>query len=255
MGLVVGITATAPLRAEPSHRTEVVSSLLFGEIAEVLDTNGDFTKIRCLYDQYEGWCQTTQLVEISAEQAATAGKALTGDYTNLLELNGTPMHIPLGTSLGLFQDNKAAFGHYHFVNKGSVVDPAQTVFEPEQIKKRAYEYLNTPYLWGGRTIFGIDCSGFAQQVFRFFNIALPRDAYQQAELGEVVGFLQEAKCGDLAFFDNEAGRITHVGILLDAETIIHSSGKVRVDKIDNMGIISSDTGKRTHQLRIIKRYV
>jgi cell wall-associated NlpC family hydrolase len=116
-------------------------------------------------------------------------------------------------------------------------------------------YLNTPYLWGGRSVFGIDCSGFAQQVYRFFNKHLPRDASQQALQGEVVGFLQEAICGDLAFFDNEEGRITHVGILLDAQTIIHSSGRVKIDKIDNQGIFTTDKGERTHNLRIIKRYV
>jgi cell wall-associated NlpC family hydrolase len=83
---------------------------------------------------------------------------------------------------------------------------------------------------------------------------LPRDAYLQAAKGEAVGFLQETKCGDLAYFDNDEGRITHVGLLLTQDTIIHSSGKVRVDKIDNLGIVNSNTGERTHKLRIIKRY-
>ena len=255
MGFVVGITATAPLRAEASHRTEIVSSLLFGEVAEILSINGDFSRIRCRYDGYEGWCQTTQLVEITDEQAHSEGSELVGDFTNLMELNGTEIHIPYGASLALFRDNKASFGHYHFTNKGTVVEPDAALFTPDHIKKTALNYLHTPYLWGGRTVFGIDCSGYAQQVYRFFNKALPRDAYQQAGLGEVVGFLQEAVCGDLAFFDNAEGRITHVGIMLDAATIIHSSGRVRIDKIDNVGIVSSDTGDRTHQLRIIKRYI
>ena len=103
-------------------------------------------------------------------------------------------------------------------------------------------------------MFGVDCSGFAQQVFKLFNVRLLRDSSLQATQGEVVGFLQEAKCGDLAFFDNAEGRIYHVGILLNDHEIIHSSGKVRIDAIDNAGIINSDTGQRTHQLRIIKRY-
>ena len=127
-------------------------------------------------------------------------------------------------------------------------------FTEASIKEISIQFLNTSYLWGGRSVFGIDCSGFVQQVFRFFNKPLQRDAYQQATDGEVVGFLQEAKCGDLAFFDNEEGKITHVGILYNADTIIHASGKVRIDKIDNMGIVNSDTGERTHNLRIIKRY-
>ncbi|KAF0241936.1 MAG: hypothetical protein FD136_1112 [Chitinophagaceae bacterium] len=254
MGYVVGITGSAPMRAEPSHRTEIVSSLLFGEVAEIIDGTNDFTKIRTVYDGYEGWCQSTQLVGISNEQAAAAGKELVAEFTNLVEINGTEMHVPFGSSLGLFNQNNAQWGKFKLVNKGEVAKPNAALFTEDYIKHIAQTYLNTPYLWGGRSVFGIDCSGYAQQVYRFFNKALPRDAYQQAALGEVVGFLQEAKCGDLAFFDNVEGRITHVGIMLDPENIIHASGKVRIDKIDNMGIVSVDTGERSHKLRIIKRY-
>ncbi|MFY9464415.1 MAG: C40 family peptidase [Sediminibacterium sp.] len=254
MGYVVGYTAAAPLRAEAAHRSEMVSQLLFGETAEILDTTKDFIKLRCSYDGYDGWCQRTQLVEIPDEQATAAGRNLAAGYTNPLELNGSPMQIPMGASLGLFNNNTARIGPFHFAYLGAVADPDTARFEPDQIRRIAAAYLHTPYLWGGRSVFGIDCSGYAQQVYRFFNKTLPRDAYQQAELGEIVGFLQEAVTGDLAFFDNDEGRITHVGILLDSETIIHSSGKVRIDKIDNMGIISSDTGERTHRLRLMKTY-
>jgi cell wall-associated NlpC family hydrolase len=91
-------------------------------------------------------------------------------------------------------------------------------------------------------------------VYKFLNIYLPRDSWQQAELGETIEFLTKANCGDLCFFDSEEGRITHVGILLDNNTIIHSSGKVRIDKIDSAGITNSDTGQQTHKLKLIKRY-
>jgi cell wall-associated NlpC family hydrolase len=114
-------------------------------------------------------------------------------------------------------------------------------------------FLNSAYLWGGRSIFGVDCSGFCQTVFRFIGIPLLRDAYQQASQGEAIGFLEETKLGDLAFFDNEEGRITHVGMLLDQDTIIHASGRVRMDTIDHLGIVNVDTGLHTHKLRIIKR--
>jgi len=127
-------------------------------------------------------------------------------------------------------------------------------FTIENIRTQALRYLDVPYLWGGRSAGGIDCSGFSQAVYGLLGIGLPRDAYQQAELGDVVGFLQEAICGDLAFFDNEEGRITHVGLMLNDHEIIHASGKVRIDNIDHQGIIHSETGVRTHRLRIIKRH-
>jgi cell wall-associated NlpC family hydrolase len=138
--------------------------------------------------------------------------------------------------------------------KGKFGYPRDVNFNEETIHWLTSQYLNTAYLWGGRTISGIDCSGFTQQNLWFLHIQLPRDAYQQAALGEVVGFLPEAVCGDLVFFDNSEGKITHVGIMLDSATVIHASGKVRIDDIDNFGIVNRDTGERTHQLRIIKRY-
>ena len=116
-------------------------------------------------------------------------------------------------------------------------------------------FQNAPYLWGGRTLFGIDCSGFSQIVFKLNGIKLNRDAWQQAEQGAVVDFLPEAKSGDLAFFDNAEGRIIHVGIMLGTNKIIHASGKVRVDTIDNQGIYNAEMGRYTHKLRIIKRFI
>jgi cell wall-associated NlpC family hydrolase len=118
----------------------------------------------------------------------------------------------------------------------------------------AKQYLNSPYLWGGKTPWGIDCSGFTQMVFKQKNVSIKRDAFQQAEEGEAVAFLAESKMGDLAFFDNEDGKITHVGILLNNETIIHASGKVRIDQIDNYGIMDADSKKYSHKLRFIKRF-
>ncbi len=123
------------------------------------------------------------------------------------------------------------------------------------IKQLTYRYLNTPYLWGGKSSVGIDCSGFTQQVFKILGIPLLRDAYQQATQGEAVNSLVEATCGDLAFFDNEQSRITHVGIMIDNKTIIHASGYVRIDKIDEEGITHSITGKRTHKLWGVKRMI
>jgi cell wall-associated NlpC family hydrolase len=203
MKYVICTVAVAPLRKEPNHRSEMTSQLLINEAGEILETEKQFTKVKCLYDGYEGWVannQVSQTEKISSEA------------------------------------------------------PTVQQFTGENIKEITLQYLDVPYLWGGKSKHGIDCSGFCQQVFKQFDIQLPRDAYQQAEFGEVVGFLQEAQCGDLAFFDNEEGRITHVGIMLNSLEIIHASGKVRIDKIDHQGIINSETGSRTHKLRIIKQY-
>ena len=255
MSFVIGIVPVIPMRKEASHRTEVVSSLLFGEIAEVLEESNAFTKIRCQYEGYEGWCQTTQLTAISPSDFVEMNQSLAADWSNPVELNGTLMYISMGTPLSIFQNRLAKIGNFNLRYLGKEWDPQKALFDEESINAISKQYLNTSYLWGGRSVFGIDCSGFVQQVYRFFNKPLPRDAYQQASEGEVVGFLQEVTCGDLAFFDNEEGKITHVGLMYSSDTIIHSSGRVRIDKIDNMGIISSDTGERTHKLRIIKRYL
>ncbi len=240
------------MRKEASHRSEMVSELLFGEVAELLESSKDFTRLRGLHDHYEGWCQSNQLTFVE-DQQNTWHTRLSPEWASVIDCNGYPMHISMGSCCDMFNEGIAQLGKFHVSCQGKTWDPSLTPFDPVAFQQMAMKYLNTPYVWGGRSVFGIDCSGYVQQVMRFFNRQLPRDAYLQVDKGEVVGFLQEARLADLAFFDNEEGRIIHVGILLGPDTIIHSSGKVRIDKIDNMGIINSDTNERTHRLRIIKR--
>lgn len=255
MSFVICMVPAAPLRKEEAHRSEMISQILFGELAEVLEEGKQFTRIRCQYDGYEGWCQTSQLAVIDPAIVNTKSTLIAAEWENLAVINGQPMHLSLGTSLGIFTQNKVQVGDWQIAYLGRIWDSREAIFAEDEIRGLAIQFINTPYLWGGRSTYGIDCSGFVQQLFRFFNIRLPRDAYQQVEGGEVVGFLQEAVCGDLAFFDNEEGKITHVGLLFSPDTIIHAAGKVRIDRIDNMGIINSDTGERTHRLRIVKRYM
>ena len=121
--------------------------------------------------------------------------------------------------------------------------------------KTAFMYLNAPYLWGGKTPFGIDCSGFTQMVYKLNGYSLLRDASQQATQGEALSFIEESEAGDLAFFDNDEGVITHVGIIMEDNYIIHSSGKVRIDRLDHLGIFNPDTQRHTHKLRVIKKYI
>ncbi len=234
----------APIRLIPNHRAEMSSQLLFGEKCNVaeIDKNG-WLQIICKDDGYNGWCQQGQLNLID-EKEFIAQDLYTVDWSNEIVFDGNPMIVPMGSLLS--QNN--------LPNNIGLWQTNQMLANAETVKAFAYKLLNTAYLWGGRSAFGIDCSGFAQLIYKYLGIKLKRDAHLQAEGGEVVNFLQECKCGDLAFFDDEDGEIIHVGILLNSDKIIHASVKVRIDNIDSAGIVHSNTGKRTHQLRIIKRY-
>jgi cell wall-associated NlpC family hydrolase len=255
MKYAVCCVPVSAMRREPSHKSEMVSQQLFGERSVIIDsTEIGWVKIELKYDGHQGWCQASHLSEIEEEQYTSTDKALTASWVNEIDYNGHPMNVPMCSSLSAFQNGKAFWRKNVVHFKGETWDPEEKKITAKLIKLVAYKFLNTSYLWGGKSVFGIDCSGFTQLAYKVLNVHLPRDAWQQAEKGEVVNFLQEARCGDLAFFDDAAGNIIHVGLLLNNYEIIHSSGKVRVDKIDTQGILNLETKQRTHQLRIIKRY-
>jgi hypothetical protein len=252
MTYAVCIVPVAPLRKFADHTAEMVSQLLFGEYCRVTETTKDgFAKIVVAYDGYEGWCQLQQLAGQEAAVSTNAVASLAADWASLLHCNDAAMYVPFGSTLSINKEEKIVVG-------ADIYSAACNTFtilsaESKSIQQIAFTFLNTPYLWGGRSVFGIDCSGFTQMVYKFFGIALLRDASMQATQGVTVDFLQQAQYGDLAFFDNDAGKIIHVGILLNSNEIIHASGKVQVDDIDNGGIINRITGQRTQKLRIIKR--
>lgn len=216
----------------------------------ILDTTGDFTKVRCQYDGYEGWCANSQVTAIENIEAV---KPLTCTLTKSAAalLNGT--NIPLSLASPVFAKTTAGPYTIEFGEENMFMPVIEAGNRHAFIKQLTYRYLNTPYLWGGKSSFGIDCSGFTQQVFKLLGVAMLRDAWQQAAQGTPVSALEEAVCGDLAFFDNGQGRITHVGILLDSQTIIHAAGYVRIDTIDETGITNSITGIKTHKLTAVKR--
>lgn len=241
----------APLRKEPAHRSEMVSQLLLGEIVTCLETSEDFVFIQNRYDNYNGWCQKSQLLLLDPDVSASLPEQLSAAFINTASWNGFPMQVPLCAPVGNF----ASLPVPGFIFTGLIHVAGSLPFIPQYIMDHVSMYHQTPYSWGGKSIFGIDCSGFCQQVYRYFGKRLPRDASQQALEGEMVGFLEEVRCGDLAFFDNAEGKITHVGLLLNNKEIIHASGKVRVDDIDQWGISNRDTGQRTHTLRLIRRYM
>ncbi|MEO5649967.1 MAG: C40 family peptidase [Ginsengibacter sp.] len=255
MQYMVCCVPVSPMRADASHRSEMVSQQLFGEKSIIIEKAEDnWVKIQLKYDGYQGWVQQSHLSEIDEEHYLKVDKDLTSDWVNEVDYNGHIMRVPMGSSLSAFSNGKAFWRKSSVYFGGKVWNPDEVKINPKLVKQIAFKFLNTSYLWGGKSVFGIDCSGYAQMVYKFLNKQLPRDAWQQAEEGEVVNFLQEAQSGDLAFFDNAEGKIIHVGILLNEHEIIHSSGKVRIDKIDTEGIMNLETKQRTHRLRIIKRY-
>ena len=280
-----------PCRKEPSDKSEMVTQLLFGEHFEVLEEKKSWTLIKIGYDGYECWIDKKQFLPVKdIKGISDTTTALSTEIVQLasppartiVQSGGQPspkereQHIPilLGSSLPKFNRKSFSLGKQEYSFDGDVVFPFSKKKE-HSIAEVAKWYLNTPYLWGGRSPFGIDCSGFTQMVFKLNGIKLKRDAWQQAEQGKALTFLEEAQTGDLAFFDNEDGKIVHVGIIIQPPlvppkggnahvqsppsggggAIIHASGKVRIDKLDHQGIYNEELKKYTHRLRVIKKYL
>ncbi|UYW02054.1 C40 family peptidase [Flavobacterium agricola] len=247
------ILANIPLRLEPNDRSEMTTQVLFGDFFKITEEQGSWYKIVLEYDQYEGWVDAKQVFKISETSFATLQKtplAVSGDIIEYVSAeNGLLLPIHLGSDLRFL--SLPDINTFNFSFDGTLYQGKNK----EVILNTAYLYLNAPYLWGGKTPFGIDCSGFTQMVYKTAGYAIPRDAYQQAAVGEVLSFIEEAEPGDLAFFDNEEGKIIHVGIILANNFIIHASGQVRIDKLDYQGIYNVDTGRHTHKLRVIRKIV
>jgi hypothetical protein len=246
--------AIIPLRAEPNDRSEIVSQVLFGEHFEVVEELKQWRKIRLQFDNYEGWVDSKQFQNISELAYKTLSDeaiVLNGDLIDYISApNNTLLPIPLGASLSFLNHSEINVDGFEFDGT-----KATGVKDKNQLITTAYLYLNAPYLWGGKTPFGIDCSGFTQMVYKLNGYHLSRDASQQATQGEALRFIEESEPGDLAFFDNEEGNIIHVGIIMENNYIIHASGKVRVDRLDHLGIFNPETQKHTHKLRVIKKII
>jgi hypothetical protein len=243
-----------PVRSESSDRSEMVSQLLFGDSFKIIETSPKWTKINTTFDNYEGWIDNKQFQEITENQfnlLENSESVLNGELIDFISFETNQlMPIPLGSSLSFLDIDEVNTQNFQFEGiKECGIKPK------ENLLKTAFLYLNAPYLWGGKTPFGIDCSGFTQMVYKLNGYKLLRDASQQALQGEALSFIEESEPGDLAFFDNDEGNIIHVGIMMENNYIIHASGKVRIDRIDHLGIYNVDTGRHTHKLRVIKKII
>lgn len=228
----------APVRAENSDRAEIVTEILFGESADILEVNKNWTKIKMHYDGYEGWMDTKQIKTVSDEYLTNRKvTVVTEDFSSVLMKDGKTL-LSMGSEVEF-----------------PVVASKRSHNLRESIALTAKEFINVPYLWGGKSFFAVDCSGFTQLVFKIHDIKLPRDASQQVEVGESLTFVEESEMGDLAFFENAEGKIIHVGIMLDNQKIIHASGKVRIDTLDSSGIFNKELNQHTHKLRVIKKLI
>ena len=244
-----------PVRKESAEQSEMVTQILFGESFQIVETKKDWAYIKLLIDNYEGWINSNCITTLSLDEFNEIKNNdlfivnnLTENIINQESKENT--NIPFGSSLPNF--NK---GNYSFQIKSNkyYLDNYSESDNNKNISAITKQFLNSPYLWGGKNPFGIDCSGFTQVIYKALGIFIPRDASQQVKLGKSVSFISDTKPGDLAFFDDNEGNIIHVGIVLDQNEIIHSSVKVRIDTLDQQGIYNKELKKYTHKLRVIKR--
>lgn len=242
-----------PVREEASDKSQMVTQLLFGETYHIIQQQEKWIQIKINHDAYEGWIDKRQYHELDAK-VSLEKFAITYDLVHPLQNQNSHIPLLIGSKIYNYDGINAKLNKHKWTYNGKAIEPATYDFTNERLLKMVMKYLHAPYLWGGRSPFGIDCSGFTQNIFQFFNINLPRDAYQQAAEGYSIGFVNEAKIGDLAFF-GEDEKITHVGIVLEDEKIIHASGKVRIDRLDHFGIYDEERKKYSHKLRIIKRII
>lgn len=238
-----------PLRASASDQSEMVSQLLYGEHFKILEERANWSYIRTAFDGYESWVSNKQFLKTDEETYHNMEKEPLRLSADLLEYitdqNGQLMPVPMGAAV----NPCSIFGH---VYEGVSVTGTK---QKGNLINTALLYLNTPYMWGGKSPFGIDCSGLTQMVYKLNGYKLKRNSAEQAKQGEPLSFIEESEPGDLAFFDDREGVINHVGIVMQDNYIIHVDGKVRIDRIDHSGIFNAELRRHTHQLRVIKKII
>ena len=252
----IAIDSIIPVRKDLSETSEMVTQILFGEQYTVIETQNNWVKIKSNLDSYEGYIDSKMIAtKIINEKNDFQKYITTSIISEIIDLsNNTKKYIVSGSSLPYMDGNHFNIGtHKYFFSQGE-----NKLFKTETrdyIIETAEKFLNSPYLWGGRTPFGIDCSGFTQIVFKIAGFYLSRDASEQINQGTIVEKLSHAQAGDLLFFENEENKISHVGIYLGNQEIIHASGRVKIEKIDDQGIINASENTYSHKLNLIKNII
>jgi gamma-D-glutamyl-L-lysine dipeptidyl-peptidase len=245
-----------PVRLGPAESAELGTQLLFGDVFIVDEISADqkWIKITVASDNYKGWIDAKQFRKISREyydlllsHASPLCKSLMG----LMQSDKRFFPVLMGSTLPFYRNETVTLEGEVLTFQGEIAYAKRTT-DSRQLESIAHFYLGAPYLWGGKGHFGIDCSGFVQQVFKFCGYSLPRDARHQAECGLDVPF-SNIKGGDMAFFADESGKIIHVGIIMHTGQIIHASGEVRIDHFDVKGIFNVEKKLYSHKLVSIKR--
>lgn len=248
-----------PVRADASDRSEMVNQLLFGDVFEIVDAFGSWKLIRTSHDKYEGFIDEKQflpLEENNFERLTQTGDQFSADVIATVKDENSKqlLYLSPGSSMRGFKEGKLEVNGKIFSCDSQLISAYQAA-DRQGLIAFTRQFLHAPYLWGGRSVFGIDCSGLTQVVYKVFGIHLLRDASYQAQRGETLNLISEARPADLAFFDDEEGNIIHVGIVSGESTIIHASGQVREDGFDHQGIYNRSLKKYTHRLRLIKRII
>lgn len=239
-----------PLRSIADNSAEMVSQLLYGEHFKILESRKSWSRIRLAFDGCEGWITNLQITIIEKKdyESIEIGKNINyaSDLVSFVEAeNSNLIPIVLGSTVS----------NTYILPNSFEGNSIGTLQEKSNLLIIAMLYLNAPYLSGGKSPFGLDCSGFTQMVYKINGYKLLRSASEQAVQGDALSFIEESEAGDLAFFDNNEGIIDHVGIIMKDNYIIHAYGKVRVDRLDHTGIFNTKIGNYTHKLRVIKKII
>lgn len=273
MAKAISLYSITPVRADAREGAEQVTQILFGETFDIIEKHARWTHVRLHSDGQKGWVDAKMVTPMKAEEYTAYSEALKTAATVVFPMtyamsvnNGQTIPLTAGTRLANYQD-----GHFEVLGVGFRIEPSMVRTEPAELNlqnllETVRFFLNVPYLWGGKNALGMDCSGFTQVVMSLFGKQLLRNASEQATQGRKISSLSKVQAGDLVFFDhyepmtneqspmtNDQLHITHVGIVIDPERVIHCSGRVKVEKLDETGIYSIEKGGYSHRLISIRR--